>query len=132
MSNAVTSTDRFFDDKLGQIPQSRQQARTTVIGAGASIRGDIRADGEVVIAGNVHGQVTAEHRIVIAQGGQVEGHLHAPEIVVDGKLVGNGTASASLSIGERGEVQGDLSTPSIVIASGATFVGRCSMPTIEG
>jgi cytoskeletal protein CcmA (bactofilin family) len=117
---------------LGSISQSRAQSRATVIAAGASIRGDIKAEGEVVIAGSVHGEVSAVQKIVIAQGGQVEGHLHAPEIVIDGKLVGDGAATTSLSIGEKGEVRGDLSTPSIVIASGATFVGRCSMPAAQG
>lgn len=132
MSSAIDNPDRFFNDKLGQLAQSRPQSRTTVISAGASIRGDIKSDGEVVVAGSIHGEVSAEQRIVIAQGGQVEGHLHAPEIVIDGKLIGDGTATATLSIGEKGEVRGDLTTPSIVIASGATFVGRCSMPAGEG
>jgi cytoskeletal protein CcmA (bactofilin family) len=76
----------------------------------------------------INGEVSSELKIVIATGGTVEGTLNAPEIVIDGTLAGDATATKSLSIGEKGEVRGDLTTPSIIITSGATFVGRCSMP----
>jgi cytoskeletal protein CcmA (bactofilin family) len=99
-----------------------------VIGAEATLRGDIRSSGAVVIAGCVHGEVFSDVKIEIVEGGQVEGQLHAPEILVDGKLVGDAHATVSIGLGGRGEVRGDISTPSILIASGATFVGRCSMP----
>jgi cytoskeletal protein CcmA (bactofilin family) len=92
------------------------------------LRGDVKSTAEVIVAGSIHGEIFSDVRIVIAEGGQVEGHVHAPEIVIDGKLTGDAHATTSLNLGARGEVRGDISTPSILIASGATFVGRCSMP----
>lgn len=128
MSNAAASSERFLDAALGAAPQQRTQTRATVVGSEATLRGDIKSAAEVVIAGTIHGEIFSDVKIVIAEGGEVEGHIHAPEIVIDGKLTGDAHATASLNLGSRAEVRGDISTPSILITSGATFVGRCSMP----
>ena len=106
MSNAAATSNRFSDDALGIAPQGRTQSRATVIGAEATLRGDIKSTSEVLIAGSIHGEIFSDVKIVIAEGGQVEGQVHAPEIVVNGKLVGDANATTSLSIGERGDVEG--------------------------
>ena len=100
----------------------------TVVGPEASFRGDIKARGDIVVAGNVEGEISSDTKIVIAAGGNVTGRLVATEIVIEGRLVGDATGSKSLSIIKSAELRGDVTTPVIMIEPGATFVGRCTMP----
>ena len=99
----------------------------TTIGVEASLKGDIRTKGDIVIAGEVEGEVSSEGKLVIAQGGLVTGRVSAAEVGLEGRLNGDSTATKSLSILGSAEVRGDVTTPVIMIEPGATFVGRCSM-----
>jgi cytoskeletal protein CcmA (bactofilin family) len=103
------------------------RAGATVLGPEATLRGDIKSKGDIVIAGVVEGEVVSEAKLVIAQGGSVTGRVSAVEVILEGRLVGDSTATKSLSILSSAEVRGDVLTPVITIEPGATFVGRCSM-----
>ena len=103
------------------------RAGATTIGLEASLKGDIKTTGDVVIAGVVEGEVSSEGKVVIAQGGHVTGRVSAVEVVLEGRLSGDSTATKSLSILGSAEVRGDVTTPVIMIEPGAAFVGRCSM-----
>ena len=127
MGNAAASSDSFSGGRPISLSNGTQ-ARSTFLGSEATLRGDIKSTGEVVIAGTVTGEISSDSRIVIAAGGKVEGTVAAPEISIDGALIGDATATKSLLIGDKGEVRGDVNTPTINITSGAKFVGRCSMP----
>lgn len=134
MANPAIATQLATDSKgngstftLGATPASAK-AGTTVIGVDALFRGDIKARGDIIIAGSIEGEVSSDTKIVIAAGGSVTGRILAPEVVIEGRLTGDATASKSLSILKSAEVHGDVTTPVIMIEPGATFVGRCSMP----
>jgi cytoskeletal protein CcmA (bactofilin family) len=103
------------------------KAGATVVGADASLRGDLKSKGDIVIAGALEGEVSSEAKVVIAQGGSITGRVTATEIVIEGRLSGDSAALKSLSILSSAEVRGDVTTPVIMIEPGATFVGRCSM-----
>lgn len=103
------------------------KAGATVVGPEASFRGDIKARGDIVVAGTVEGEISSDTKIVIAVGGNVTGRLVATEIVIEGRLTGDATGSKSLSIMKSAELRGDVTTPVIMIEPGATFVGRCAM-----
>jgi cytoskeletal protein CcmA (bactofilin family) len=99
----------------------------TILGAEASLRGDLKSKGDIVIAGAIEGEVSSDAKVVIAQGGSVTGRVTATEVVIEGRLSGDSAAVKSLSILSSAEVRGDVTTPVIMIEPGATFVGRCSM-----
>jgi cytoskeletal protein CcmA (bactofilin family) len=103
------------------------KAGATVVGIEASLRGDLKSKGDIVIAGAVEGEVSSDSKVVIAQGGSVTGRVTASEVVIEGRLSGDTAALKSLSILSSAEVRGDVTTPVIMIEPGATFVGRCSM-----
>jgi cytoskeletal protein CcmA (bactofilin family) len=114
---------------LGAKGQSAGGA-ATYIGEGVVIAGDLKATGEVVIAGAVKGQIIGDGRVVVLEGGAVEGPIRAVEVVISGGVKGDITASASLSITATAIVRGDLSTARLIIEPGASFAGRCMMPEV--
>ena len=103
------------------------KSAATVIGPEATLRGDVKSRGDIIIAGNIEGEVVCEGKITIAAGGVVSGKVSAMEIAIEGKLLGDSMAAKSLAIASSAEVRGDVTTPVITIEPGATFVGRCSM-----
>jgi cytoskeletal protein CcmA (bactofilin family) len=52
------------------------------IGAGAHVTADVKAAG-IVVSGTVKGALTAEDRIALLAGAEVEGNLSSPRIAVD-------------------------------------------------
>lgn len=128
MGNPAIATDAAAGSKftLGAAPGGAKLA-ATVVGPEASFRGDIKAKGDVTIAGTVEGEISSDGRINIAAGGTVTGRLSAAEIVIEGRLVGDATGTKSLTLSKSADLRGDISTPVITIEPGATFVGRCTM-----
>lgn len=106
------------------------KSNATVLGPEATIKGDLKSKGDLIIAGTVEGEVSSDSRVVIAQGGSVIGRVTGMEVVIEGSINGDSTASKSLSILSSAEVRGDVVTPVIMIEPGATFVGRCSMSEV--
>lgn len=121
-----SSQSRFT---LGAMPQSATANKlpATVIGPEAVITGDIKSSSDITIAGAINGEVVAEGRVTVSQGGVVTGSISASEIVIQGAVNGDLKAQASLALLGSSEVRGDVTTPVITIEPGAVFVGRCNM-----
>ncbi len=126
MDSSQSSPSKFT---LGGVQQSisTNKIPATVIGPEAVITGDIKSSSDITIAGSINGEVIAEGRVTVAQGGVVTGSISANEIVIQGAVTGDLKAQASLAILGTSEVRGDLTTPVITIEPGAVFVGRCNM-----
>jgi cytoskeletal protein CcmA (bactofilin family) len=125
-AESLSSTNKFTLGAAGsQVGVAKNAA--TIIGPEATLRGDVRSKGDIVVAGTIEGEVVSESKLIIASGGAVTGKVSALEIVLEGKLNGDSVASKTLSILSSAEVRGDVTTPVIMIEPGATFVGRCSM-----
>ena len=103
---------------------------TTHIGSGVVIAGDLKGTGEVVIAGAVKGQIISDGKVVVLEGGAVEGSIRAVDVVISGGVKGDISATSSLTLTASAITRGDVSTERLVIEPGASFVGRCSMPEV--
>jgi cytoskeletal protein CcmA (bactofilin family) len=126
MKKAAITTGAF---SLGSVEESAElDSRETFIGSGVVITGDVKASGDLSVAGHIEGQIIAGGKVTIAQGGVVKGAVQADEVVVLGSIVGNVTAAASLALAASAVVRGDIAMERLVIEPGASFVGRCSMP----
>ena len=129
MGNALNIADSLGKTAKFTLGEGLSGASSTVLGANAQLKGDIRAAGDVVVLGTLEGELSSHSRITIGAGGSVIGRVI--EIVIEGRLAGESIASKSLSMLGSAEVRGDVTTPVLVIEPGATFVGRCSMPQPE-
>ena len=131
MGHALNIADSLGKTAKFTLGEGLSGASSTVLGANAQLKGDIRAAGDVVVLGTLEGELSSHSRITIGAGGSVIGRVIATEIVIEGRLAGESIASKSLSMLGSAEVRGDVTTPVLVIEPGATFVGRCSMPQPE-
>lgn len=94
-----------------------------IVGAGSTVRGDLRGPGGFRIDGTVTGSVEADGPIVIGEKGAVEGMVKGRDVVVLGRVHGNISAKAHLEIGPEGRVMGDVDVVSVKVHAGAVFHG---------
>src|SRR5579863_2989873 len=60
-----------------------------IIGAGTSIEGALKCDGDIRIDGHVKGTVTSKAKIVVGPTGAIEGDLYCETADVSGKVFGS-------------------------------------------
>ena len=102
--------------------QTEDAVLPSVVGRSAGIRGVLEVDGELVVSGLVRGRIAAL-RLVIAEGGSVEGDVIAREVVINGRMNGR-VFAPTVSIGAHAEVEGRIFHTNITVARGARVSGR--------
>jgi cytoskeletal protein CcmA (bactofilin family) len=113
-------------------PRIMAQARTSkgasheasTIGAGTRVRGRVTGDGDVVVAGNVEGDIAVRGDVTIDDGAQCTSNVEGHAVSIDGALEGDVAASGAISIGASGRVRGNVRGASFAMDDGASFAGR--------
>lgn len=108
-------------------PSPAQKRRLTHIASGTRIRGEVTGPTELLIEGEIEGEIRLEATVTIGAEGAVQGPVSAPMVRVGGRVMGNVTASDRVEVAPSGSVEGDISAPRVVIAEGAFFKGRVEM-----
>ena len=100
---------------------------TCVIAAKTVIKGEINGDEDVVVEGNVEGQIKITRDLRVGANGVVKATVEAQSIIVSGEVVGDCSASVRVEIQSTGRLTGNIRAPKIVIAEGAMFRGNSDM-----
>jgi cytoskeletal protein CcmA (bactofilin family) len=93
----------------------------TVIGAGLTITGNVKSQGDVQVEGEVQGDVQAQY-ILIGERARITGALIAEEIVVRGNVQGSIHGNVVI-IHSSSHVEADVVHKSLAIEQGAFFDG---------
>ena len=107
-------------------------AGTCVIGAKTTVKGEIIGDEDVLVEGNVEGQIKVTRDLRVAPGGVVKATVEAQSLIVSGEIIGDCQASARVEIQASGRLTGNIRAPRIVIAEGASFRGTSDMSARAG
>ena len=108
-------------------PASAQRRRVTHIAPGSRIQGQITGPTELLVEGEVEGEIRVEAAVMIGSEGVVQGPIRAQAVRVSGRVVGSVQATERVEIGPTGSLEGDIAAPRVVIAEGAFFKGRVEM-----
>lgn len=101
----------------------------TMIGADASMEGNIRLEGGLIVYGKIKGNVTTEGPVRISQSAQVVGNITASDVQVGGAIEGNITVDNRIVLGKKSIVKGDMIYRILFIEEGAVFSGKCDLIT---
>lgn len=109
-------------------PSSRVAApsplHTTYLGAGTTIKGELRCGESLRIDGKLVGEVHCEQLLTIGEKGSLEASIDGETVVVAGEVKGDIKASRKITLEATARVTGNLTTPGIVIQEGARLEGR--------
>lgn len=88
-----------------------------------SIKGEIRAQEELFVDGDVEGVLESHSSLTVGPNGKVRANIKAREVIVFGSVKGNVEVSDKVAIRDHGSVIGDIRTAGISIDDGAYFKG---------
>ncbi len=98
-----------------------------IISEGTKIKGDIVANGDIRIDGELTGNITAKGRLVIGANGKVEGQINCNNIEISGYIKGKVTASDLLNMKSTSNITGDIIAGKLSVEPGSQFSGTCVM-----
>jgi cytoskeletal protein CcmA (bactofilin family) len=100
---------------------------TTHIAPGAKITGQVNGTSDLVIDGELEGQVKLESHVSIGTEGRVLGDIVAKSVRIGGRVSGNVRGHEKVEILPTGRLEGDVAAPRVVLAEGAFFKGKVEM-----
>lgn len=109
------------------MPAADLQDRVSVLGPTLRFRGELSANEDLVIHGEVEGAIGLTPRVTIGEHARVKASIHAERIVVEGTVDGNLQADGGVVVRESAIVNGDIRAPSVSIVEGARFNGSVAM-----
>jgi cytoskeletal protein CcmA (bactofilin family) len=118
---------------LPAAPLAAPQPRTTpvraaVIGPGITINGDISGADDLLIEGQVKGNINlGSQEVTVGKTGQVNANITAKVIRIAGQLQGDLVGIEKVIISGTGNVRGNVVAPRVVLEDGAIFRGSIDM-----
>ena len=104
-----------------------------MIGASIKIKGDIVGDENLVIDGDVEGQISlASHDLTIGASGSVTANLSAKVVHIHGTVNGDIEGSELVVVSKTGRVLGNIVAPRVTLEDGAQFKGSIDMSPKSG
>lgn len=98
-----------------------------IINEGTSIKGDINANGDTRIDGELIGNITSKGRLVVGPKGKIAGEIRCNNVEVSGFIKGKVVAAEILNMKASAKIEGDIIAGKLSVEPGATFTGSCSM-----
>jgi cytoskeletal protein CcmA (bactofilin family) len=95
----------------------------TVVGETIRIQGTMTSSEEILVNGELSGQLELTHRLTIGAKGKVEAGVKAKEVIIAGSIKGNVDAAERITLRAGANLVGDVKTAGIVIEDGAYFKG---------
>ena len=113
--------------KIGQARPIRAR-NVSVIGPTLVFKGELSADEDLVIEGNIEGTI-AHHKkhLTVGKQGRVKADIHASSVIVEGRLIGDIHSEGIVSLAKGADVKGNIFCSRIVMEDGARFKGAIDM-----
>lgn len=108
-------------------PYDTAAERTSVLGPTLRFKGELHADEELLIRGQIEGSITHTQRITVCAEGIVKANIRAQIIAVEGTVEGDLQAEKSVQVKESARLKGNIHSPSVSIVDGAQFNGSVAM-----
>ena len=108
-------------------------AKVSVLGPSLRFKGDLVADEDLVVQGQIEGSILHTRSLTIGAQGRMQGDIKARRITVEGTVDGDLYALDSVVLRAGAIVRGNVFANKVSVAEGAKFSGRIDMdnaPTV--
>src|SRR3989338_10007977 len=106
---------------------SKGSGGETIIALGVRLEGEMAAEGDLVIEGEVHGSVRTGGDLRIGENAVVEANVEAQNAVISGEVRGNVIIHGKLELFPSSKLTGDVTTEVLAVGPGAQVNGRVAM-----
>lgn len=104
-----------------------QNQSINIISEGTTIKGDIIANGDIRIDGELSGNISAKGKLVVGPKGEIEGEIVCNNVEVSGFIKGKVTANELLNMKSTSKIEGDIIAGKLSVEPGSLFTGTCAM-----
>lgn len=99
----------------------------TVIAGGVRVEGDFTSQGDVLIEGEVHGNVTTSGMLTVGPQAKLKAGVRAEKAVIAGTVEGNLDVGSHLDLKSTARIVGDIVCQTASVESGASVDGRVAI-----
>lgn len=104
-----------------------QNQSINIISESTVIKGDIIANGDIRIDGELSGNISAKGKLVVGPRGKIEGEIVCNNVEVSGFIKGKVTANELLNMKSTSKIEGDIIAGKLSVEPGSLFTGTCTM-----
>jgi cytoskeletal protein CcmA (bactofilin family) len=97
------------------------------VSSGVSIKGEVKFGSELVIDGEVEGNITSEGKLTIGTHATVVGDIQVGFVTIQGSVEGNVLASERCALEAGATLQGDVQSPRLAVDENASFIGSATI-----
>src|SRR4029453_13298712 len=120
--NTPAVTPRFASPHAETKPAAApQKAVTSVLGPSLRFKGELQADEDLLIQGQLEGSIEHTRSLTIGTEGGVKGNIRARIVIIDGTVEGDIHGLESVTVRETARVHGNIFAPRVGLADGAKF-----------
>jgi cytoskeletal protein CcmA (bactofilin family) len=102
-------------------------SRGSLLPEGIALSGEIRGQGDLIVAGSVEGPIQIDGHLVIEATGSVRGEAKARAMVIRGTLLGPAIADETIRLEPGAKMVGDARAERVSVIEGAMLRGRITM-----
>jgi cytoskeletal protein CcmA (bactofilin family) len=95
----------------------------TIIGAGMSMKGEIKGEGTVLMLGSFEGDIVLEGTLHVGPEARLDANISATAIVIAGSVRGNLSSNTRVEVLPSGSFTGSVRSGSFTAADGAVVKG---------
>jgi cytoskeletal protein CcmA (bactofilin family) len=130
--NTPAANPRFAAPHAERPPaEASRTAVASVLGPTLRFKGELAADEDLLIQGQVEGSIEHSQSLTIGTEGGVKGNIHARIVIIDGAVEGDVHGLESVTVRETARVRGNIFAPRVGLADGAKFTGRIDMDSAQ-
>ena len=106
-------------------PAKDIKSAETIIGPSVRVEGDFISEQDIIIDGEVVGNISTSNNLRVGKGAVVKAKIDAKNAYIAGRIVGNVTVKDKLKITETASIKGNVTARLLEIEQGASLVGQC-------
>lgn len=96
------------------------------------IKGQVTFSSELVIDGEVEGNITSDGKLTVGEHGKVTGDIQAGSVTVQGIVKGDILASGRCALRAGATLQGNVESPRFAVDETASFNGNATISATRG
>lgn len=107
---------------------SKALQKTSVIGPSIRIKGTLTGKEDLVIQGQLQGEVRLKaNNVTVGKEGRIRANIYGRTVHIEGEVKGHLFGEQEVIIRASGKVQGDIVSPRVVLENGSNFKGSIDM-----
>ena len=116
----------IFSSSNIELESVKTDANTTIITAGARIKGEIELTCNLYVDGELEGEINSQKDINIGKSGHIKGSVNTNRLIVQGHLEGNVDAHR-VEIKASGHIKGEILATELIIEAKGVFEGTSTI-----